>query len=216
MLGISQRNPCTDVYLWVDSKRMTNAQRTWTEKMSKDSPAHNMSLRDLRDIHEYNIPFYSQADKSENWRINKDSLIWRQVDAARILACLQCDHDQIFYSDADVTNLVIDSEKVQAKIKKHGIIVSLGFIVGAYIGMENNLFGYDRERRGGFFKSLYKRTLSDTTRTERRSDSPPFNGYQTFLHQIYEFLRNKNIYRDEILFATEYSDLCRALPENSH
>ena len=127
MLGIAKRNPNVDVKLWVDSKRMTNTQMKWVRNTVGECSSHNMSLLDLRTIPEYNNHyFYNQPDNSPNWRLDKHSLIWRQVDAARILACLQGDYDQVFYSDADITNLRVDSDEVQGRLTRHGIILNGG------------------------------------------------------------------------------------------
>ncbi len=152
MYGIAGINPTTDIHLWIDSRRMTDAQTGWLEKMIGNCQSSNMTLHDFRSVPEYNNhSFYNQPDNSPNWRLDKNSLIWRQVDAARILACLRSGQDQVFYSDADVTNLVVDSDEVQSKLKKHGIILA-GAVdeKSGYPWYENQLFGFDGRKRGFF------------------------------------------------------------------
>lgn len=199
MYGIAGKNPNVDVQLYVDSRRLTDDQRGWLEKMIGECPSHNMSLLDLRTISEYNNhSFYNQPDDSPNWRFEKHSLIWRQVDAARILACLQSSHDQVFYSDADITNLVVDSNEVQSKLKKHGIILSGGVDEkSGYPWYENGLFGFDGRKRG-FFRLLYNRTLSDTAMKRE-------NGYSSYIDLINSELKGREgIDTRDIVFQARY------------
>lgn len=199
MQGIAERNPYVDVQLWVDSRRMTDAQIGWLEKMIGECPSNNMSLLDIRTVSEYNNhSFYNQPDDSPNWRIDKHSLIWRQVDVARILACLQSGHDQVFYSDADITNLVVDSAEVQGRLKKHGII--LGGAVdekSGYPWYENQFFGFDGRKRE-FFKLLYNRTLRDVAMKRE-------NGYMSYIDLINSELKGKEkIDTRDIVFQARY------------
>ena len=198
MQGIAERNRTVDVQLWVDSIRMTGAQSEWLEKMTEECKLHNFSLHNLRTIPEYsNNPFYNQPDNSRNWRFNKHSLIWRQVDAARILACLQSSHDQVFYSDADITNLVVDSSEVQSRLKKHGIILSGGVHEKVGPWYENGLFGFNPTKRD-FFRLLYDTTLRDVV-MERE------NGYGSYINMIDSELKEKeNIDLREIVFQARY------------
>lgn len=197
--GIAGRNPTTDIRLWIDSRRMTDAQIGWLERMIESCQSSNMALRDFRDVPEYgNKTLYNQPDDSPNWRFNKHSLIWRQVDAARILACLQSGQDQIFYSDADVTNLVIDSDEVQSRLRKHGIILA-GAVdeKKGYPWYENGLFGFDGRKRE-FFRLLYDRTLQDIAMNRE-------NGYNSYINLINSELKGKEgIDTREIVFQARY------------
>ena len=201
MYGIAGRNPITDVQLWIDSRRMTDTQIGWLEKIIGSCPSGNMALRDFRDVPEYNNhSLYDQPDNSPNWRSDKHSLIWRQVDAARILACLQNGQDQAFYSDADVTNLVVDSDEVQSKIRKHGIILA-GAVneKRGYTWYENQLFGVDGRKRG-FFRQLYDRTLRDIAIKRE-------NGYGTYINLINSELKGKEgIDTRDIVFQARYNN----------
>ena len=199
MYGIAGRNPNTDVRLWIDSRRMTDAQISWLEQIMEERPSSNMTLHDFRSVPEYtNHSFYNQPDNSPNWRFDKHSLIWRQVDAARILACLQGSYDQIFYSDADVANLVIGSDEIQSRLKKHGIILA-GAVdeKSGYPWYENQLFGFDSRKRG-FFRLLYDRTLRDVA--ERRE-----NGYSSYIDLINSELKGREgIDTQDIVFQARY------------
>lgn len=199
MYGIAGRNPITDVQLWIDSKRMTDTQMGWLEEMVGNCQYGNMALRNFRDVPEYgNNSLYNQPDNSPNWRFDKHSLIWRQVDAARILACLQSAHDQVFYSDADITNLVVDSNEVQSRLKKHGIILA-GAVdeKSGYPWYENQLFGFDARKRG-FFRALYSRTLQDVAMKRE-------NGYGSYLDLINSELKGREgIDTREIVFQARF------------
>ena len=199
MYGVAGRNPNADVRLWIDSRRMTDAQISLLEKIMGECSSDNMSLHDFRNVPEYdNHPLYNQSDDSPNWRFDKHSLIWRQVDAARILACLQSGQDQVFYSDADVTNLVVDSDEVQSRLKKHGIILA-GYVdeKSGYPLYENQLFGFDSGKRG-FFRLLYNRTLRDVAEKKE-------NGYGSYIDLINSELKGREgIDTRDIVFQARY------------
>lgn len=210
MYGIAGRNPTTDVQLWIDSRRMTGTQMDWLEEMIGKCQSGNMALRNFRDVPEYgNHPLYNQPDNSPNWRFDKHSLIWRQVDTARILACLQSGQDQVFYSDADVTNLVLDSDEVQNRIKKHGIILA-GAVdeKSGYPWYENQLFGFDGRKRV-FFRQLYDRTLRDVaTKGE--------NGYGSYIDLINSELKGRDgIDTREIVFQARYDGTVALHPKRA-
>jgi hypothetical protein len=170
ILAIALSNPTVDVRLWTDSKRLTQVQLSWLQDFASSSTAQNLSIQDLRTVPQYReCPLYNKEDTSPNWRLDKHSLIWRQVDAARILACLQGKYKQSFYSDADITNLTVASDEVQSRLSKHGMVVSSP---GAR-EFENQLFGFN-ERCRGIFNLLYIQTLRDVSQHER-------NGYQTLV-----------------------------------
>lgn len=210
MKGIAEQNPNADVRLWVDSKRMSEVQMRWLKEMIRETPSANMSLQDLRTIPEYdNHYFYNQPDNSPNWRLDKHSLIWRQVDSARILACLQGEYDQVFYSDADIVNLRINSNEVQNRLKKHGIILNGGVDVkSGYPWYENGLFGFDHRGRS-FFSVLYDRTIREVTKGE--------NGYGTYIDLINSDLKGEmGIDTREIVFQAKYDGTVALHPEGGH
>jgi hypothetical protein len=177
MYGIAERNPDGDIRLWVDSRRMNDAEMGWLERTVGECSSNNLTLHDFREVPEYREhPLYNQSDYSVEPHFQKDSLIWRQVDAARILACLCSPHDQVFYSDIDITNLVVNSSEVQKRLKKHGIILAGGVFETGNPWYENQLFGFDRRKRK-FFRQLYERTLTDAVKRRK-------NGYPSYVKLI--------------------------------
>lgn len=198
ILGIAERNPKVDVRLWIDSKRLNEPQMEWLGEMITKCPTGNLSLQDLRTIPSYDQnSFYNQPDTSDNWRIDKHSLIWRQVDAARLLSCLQGDYEQVFYSDADVTNLNIESEDVQRRLFDHGVILS-GFVDNKGFPMyENQMFGFDHRIRS-LFNGLYERTIRNVmTKAE--------NGYPSYIDFINHELKEKvGIDTKEVVFECRH------------
>ncbi len=197
MLGISLRNPGVDVRLWIDSKRLTTPQMSWIEDTIGGSTG-NMSLQDLRSIPEYNSgSLYKSPDNSLTWRLHKSSLIWRQVDAARILACLQGNYDQVYYSDADVTNLIVNSAKVQRVIARHGVILA-GTVVDGQAFYENSLFGFD-QNKSEFFRLLYDKTVKDVQRKK-------INGYSTYIELINtELIARMGINTKEVVYHCKFN-----------
>jgi len=196
MLAIAEQNHSVDVRLWTDYKRMTQAQKEWLERTFADAP--NLSLIDLWTIPTYNQHgLFEKPDNSPNWQEDKHSLIWRQVDTARLLASLQGDYDQSFYSDVDVTNLNVESDEVQATFSKHGVIVS-GGIDNGNAWYENGLFAFDRSRRG-LFNLLYMETLKNVVDKSQ-------NGYQTLVDFFgsNSEVRRLGIIPKEVVFQARY------------
>ena len=175
--GIAQGNRGVDVRLWVDSERITAEQYGWLERMTENCPSRNLSLLDLRMIAEYQEEeLYRQPDTNLDWRANKQSLIWRQVDAARILVCLQGDYDQTFYSDADIRNLRVNARKVQRPMQKYGML----FCYHATLGIpENGLFGFTRREKDSF-----RRLYNETVRYVKDFKRNGYDRYTQFLDRI--------------------------------
>ncbi len=197
MGGIAERNRGVDVRLWVDSQRVTEAQMEWMRGITAEFSCQNLSLCDLRTLDDYNRePLYSQPDTNPNWRIFKGSLIWKQVDAARILACLHClekGYEQAVYSDADITNLVVDSKDVQHKLRKYGIIIS----GSDRLVYENGLFGFSKTKQE-WCRQLYEETVKSFSGDLNR------NGYSAFSDWITEHARRGDINMRTILFYPKF------------
>ncbi len=86
-----KRHRNAEVDLWVDSQRLTPKQMAYL-KVSLEQDLKNVHLKDLRGILAYDSErLYNEAEKDSGWRDDCDqaSLIWRQVDAAKILISLQ-------------------------------------------------------------------------------------------------------------------------------
>lgn len=186
---IANQNANHDVRFWIDSQRITSPEMSRLEKAVDESQARNISLQDLREIPEYqNEPLFSRYDYGLTKE--KHSLVWQQVDAARILACLQGNYDQSFYSDLDIINLKIDSDEVQEKMKKYGVVLC-GLENGR---LENGLFGFDK-RRTELFQNVYGAVLEKTKKFNE-------NGYSVHIGLLRKALQNE---LNEIIFIPKWS-----------
>jgi hypothetical protein len=149
---------------------------------------------------------FSTPDISPNWRFDKHSLIWRQVDAARILTCLQGDYDRVFYSDTDITNLTVESDEVQKRIEKFGLI--LGGAVDDKSGFpwyENQLFGFDNSKKN-LFRNLYYATVGDVMKGE--------NGYRAYIRFVNDEIKGRfGIDTREIVFQAQHDGSVAQHPE---
>lgn len=185
---ITKQNANHDVKLWIDSKKMVPSEMSRLERIAKDS---NLSIPNLREIPEYDGgELYNQEQDEPLLVSTKYSLIWRQVDTARILVCLQGDYEQAFYSDLDVVNLKIDSDEIQNRIKKLGMVIGR-FPDGFCPYGENGLFGFDKTQRE-FFISLYEETEKFVLRNK-------CNGFPCFAEAVSNLQNNQ-----EILFEMEF------------
>ncbi len=150
--------PAAEINLWVDSKRLTQRQVDYLKK-SLEEGMTNVHLKDLRDIPAYGKEkLYNKAETNPHWRdMDQTSLIWRQVDAAKILISLQGSFDQAFFADLDHAHLDIDSKEVQTMLTKHGLMI--GSADSHYASIENQLWGFTAKRRK-FFEDYYKEALN--------------------------------------------------------
>ncbi len=151
-------HPSAEIVLWVDSKRLTERQMEYLRE-SVEEGMPNVHLKDLRDIPAYeHEPLYNEAETNPCWRGGwQTSMIWRQVDAAKVLVSLQGDFDQAFFADLDHAHLDIESTEVQNMIGKHGLMIGSGSAHSA-AGIENQLWGFDHRRRD-FFEQYYATSL---------------------------------------------------------
>ncbi|MBI1214495.1 MAG: hypothetical protein GC185_01590 [Alphaproteobacteria bacterium] len=151
-------NPGAEVVLWVDSKRLTQKQMDFLEStLEEDRP--NVHLKDLRTIPAYDQePLYNEVEKNPNWRNGgQTSLIWRQVDAAKVLVTLQGDFDQSFFADLDHAHLEINGKTVQKMLNDHGLMIG-SYSDSDNVSIENQLWGFTARRRE-FFESYYETSL---------------------------------------------------------
>lgn len=194
ILKVAKRNPSADVRLWVDSERLTTPQTRWLKRFARKSRLENLGIQDLREIPQYDrSEFYREPDTNAYWREDKHSLIWRQVDAARILVLLNDQADQRFYADADITNLKVDSKEIQRKINKHGIIISgdIDFMTDLP-WYENQILGFSRERQA-VLQGLYNQTVEDCLRDK-------INGFWTLENWLREIIKQEGLNPADILF----------------
>lgn len=198
MLHIAEQNHGVEARLWVDSKRLTPAQFDWLTETVKQYSSDNLALLDLRSIGEYNHDlFYNNPQLATGWGWDKHSMIWRQVDSAKLLICLQGDYEQVFYSDGDMTNLLVDSEEVQTPLAKHGLLFRGGTIPSdGHIFFENQLFGFSRQRKA-MFEQLYRQTIDESKRSG-------MNGYGPYIDFIRRISRSEGFDVREVLFNAEH------------
>lgn len=171
-LAIAALNPDVEVHLWIDSSRMDATTKRILEndlKKAGDEGRHpgNIVVRDLQEIPDYKHGIFNQRAPQEeliNWRNDpqKNSLIWRQIDLAKILICKQGNYDQVFFSDLDCTNFKVNSPDVQAAMTKHGMVLG-GEIdpTTTEETLENQLLGFDNRTRRGFLELLFKEAMKD-------------------------------------------------------
>ncbi|MDE2336983.1 MAG: hypothetical protein KGL10_06705 [Alphaproteobacteria bacterium] len=151
-----RRHPNAEIDFWVDSKRLTEKQLVYLKAVTElDLP--NVHIKDLRTIPAYNKEkLYNEGETNSNWRSGWSGKIWLQVDAAKILISLQGDFDQSFFADLDHAHLDIESKQVQGMLGNHGLLI--GSASEKYIGIENQLWGFERRQRV-FFEKYYKAAL---------------------------------------------------------
>ncbi|TAL39137.1 MAG: hypothetical protein EPN97_02965 [Alphaproteobacteria bacterium] len=155
--GAAAARPDAQFLLWMDSKRLTPRQWEFLQGSLEDE-LPNAHLKDLRSIPAYDHEsLYNEGETNPKWRDSgQRSLIWRQVDAAKILISLQGKYDQTFFADLDHAHLDIDSEKVQRMLFKNGLMI--GSSGSSCLSIENQLWGFVPARRK-FFEEYYKTGL---------------------------------------------------------
>jgi hypothetical protein len=158
-------NPNADVMLWVDSKRLTRRQMEFL-KAALEEGRPNVHLKNLRALNKYrHNPLYNERESNANWRNGgKHSLIWRQVDAAKVLISLQGDYDQTFFCDLDYARLPIGGKEIQGMLQKHHFMVGSGDN-SCKSSIENQLWGFERSRKP-FFESYYEAALQKAAEGE--------------------------------------------------
>lgn len=189
----AQRHPDAQIDLWIDSKRLTKKQLEYLKKtVEHDLP--NCHLCDLRSIPKYaQESLYSRREINPGWRIDSHSLIWRQVDAAKILISLQGNHDQVFFADLDHAHLDINSVEVQKIVKDHGIMI--GSVSSKTLFAENQLWGFSRERGFEFFNSYYAEALQIAKQGQ--------NAWGRLLSKTEEWLKDNMLQPEDILLPID-------------
>ncbi len=157
---IDSKRMVTDLFLWLDYRRHSEQQI----KGLRQKLAPNIIIRDLCDIEDYTAnELYNRAETNPEWRNNKSSLIWQQVDAARILVCLhQIDDldncDRVFYADMDVLGIDLNNPELCWEMKRGCAVTSVireGFSV-----IENQFFGFPHQQKP-LFEKIYMASLAD-------------------------------------------------------
>lgn len=171
-------NPKTDVILWVDTWRHSEAQMQYMREELATASGQNICLKDLRSIEAYRAePLFNTNADVPNWcDEDKRSVMWRQVDLAKVLISLQGRYDQTFYADLDYAAITPDSPTLQHQLAKQGLIVR-GSFRDDRPRFENQVWGFDQRHRV-FFEELYAQT--------RRAASKGENGYAVFMDALKE------------------------------
>ncbi|MFO1241944.1 MAG: hypothetical protein U1E36_01880 [Rickettsiales bacterium] len=182
MMDAAQRNPSADVFLWIDSKRMTREQMEWLQATVVSCPSGNFFLRDLRDIPRYcEEKLFNQPDDNLNWRQQKQSLIWAQVDTARVLVVEEClragGYDNAAYADADVIDFDFQRPKIKKALEQYGVIIARQ---QKSSWVEHHMFAFNKSRLPEL-NALLDSTLDWVYRKHQ-------NGYRPFQDFIEPFL----------------------------
>lgn len=191
---IARNNPATEIDLWVDPARFNQRQNRWLQEFVSSSPP-NLQSCNLHDLSGYDTPFFSEPDTSANWRDWYGSPIWRQVDGARLLVSADKRNErfrQICYSDADVTNLVVDSPRIQTLLAHRGFFVSGWTGVSPFPTFENQAWGFVPQHRR-FFADALAATIDETQRDSQC-------GIQPFRATLLRYLGGRPL---EIVFTVE-------------
>ncbi len=147
MRAAAEAHPSAEIDLWVDSQRLTEKQMDYLKAVIEDG-LPNFHLKDLRSIPAYdNEKLYNQAETNPDWRGDQSTVIWRQVDAAKILISLQGKFDQTFFADMDKAHLDIESAEVQYRLDQNGLFIGSGY--------ENQLWGLNNTTGRKFFEEYY-------------------------------------------------------------
>ena len=198
LIQTAATNPHVDIYIWVDYRRLTKQQLGFFQHAVAQCLSANVSIRDLLTIPGYrNEPLYQGEEANKDWRGLKHSLIWRQVDAARVLVCIAslASYDQVFYADWDITNLDINSDVIQRPVLQHGIVVSGKPDRWHSPCIENQMMGFGR-KQCVFMNDLYCTTIEDAKRLE-------INGYDALRFLCHKLAAVQKIQLIEILFGIQ-------------
>jgi hypothetical protein len=189
-------NPETDVMLWVDSKRLTERQFAFL-KTALETDRPNVHLMDLRGISAYDRePLYNQGETDPHWRNSgQNALIWRQVDAAKVLVSLQGDYDQVFFSDLDHAHMGISNRSIQDVIRKNGLMIGSSGKFG--ISIENQLWGFNRRRR-----EFFTQYCADALKAANEGQ----NAWRALVTKVEKDLQKKE--------GLELEDFCLRVPDD--
>jgi hypothetical protein len=175
----SRNNPHADVHLWMDFERLNADQIAYMRQRFQEQGSPNLELKNLRDIPAYSSEnLFNQNNASFTWRAElKHDVIWRQVDAAKILICLQGDqYEQTFFADLDFAAIEIKDPFLQNTMQKYGLLVRGTIDLEAETAfLENQAWGFVSARKP-LFAEIYRQTLTDAYEG--------FNGYSAFVKNI--------------------------------
>lgn len=198
MINTAHSNPSVHVRIWIDSKRLSGLQVEHLREAVKNKAAQNIEICDLRSIEAYdyhNGNLFNLEDTSPDWRDDKDSLIWRQVDCARILVCLENGFDQQYYSDTDIVGLDIRSNTIQNSITDHGVVFC-GFKIKNFVEFENGFFGFSKMGEP-FFRTIFLKSIAAAVHEQE-------NGYHAYIGEIYAQYTSRGICAQSIIWTPNF------------
>lgn len=208
-MAAANRQADMTVRLWVDGKRLTTAQKDFLRD-EVATGGGKLQMADLRDIPAYDRePIYNWRETNPRWREEKKSLIWRQVDAAKVLVCLQDGFERVYFADMDLAQTPLQDETFQKKIDTFGLFLNQS---PTYPVIENQMWGFDAARRMDFFETLYKRTLKEAYKGD--------NGWQPLVKHVEEKLcagaysDGEGIWLNDIVVFTRESGLRAHHPDH--
>lgn len=193
----SHNNPNADVHLWMDFERLNTDQIAYMRQRFQEQGGPNLELKNLRDITTYRSEnLYNLNNASHTWRRQlKHEVIWRQVDAAKILICLQGDqYEQTFFADLDFAALIIEDPFLQNTIQKHGLLVRAEIDLKTRMTiLENQAWGFTR-KRASLFEVIYRQTLMNAY--------DGYNGHAAYIDHIGALAKYENFdIRDLVYFG---------------
>jgi len=206
MQKAAKTNSDADVFLWVDSKRLTPLQYQWLK-----ATIAPVKLQDLRSIPEYNKEvLYNQGDNNTTWRedAGKKSIIWQQVDAAKILIALQGKYVQSFFVDMDHAHIKLNNAEVQKRINKYGFLIgqedinpppfihNMSESLRENIGTIENQFFAITPRSKLLFKALYKETIKTA---HKEGD----NGWLVFKTKFEQLIYKKKTTKNKVAYTLD-------------
>lgn len=179
-------NPEADVSVWFDYNRLSRAQLTHLDKWATETQTENVHIKDMNEFDAYRCTsFFKQPETDKEWRKNKGSLIWRQVDAARLLLAQQQGYDHIFYADTDITNLDLNTPALQTRLEQFKIVL---LRPSRQMPIDNGFWGIKAPDMQASFKTLYDQTMGEFSYKLSFDNGFAVNGFPAFKQHMEQVL----------------------------
>lgn len=161
LLETAHRNPDASVFLWTDENNWNKGTQQKLADLCNKKELPNLSLRSLRDIHEYTTsPVFAKTRKGF---YDHTDPIWQKVDYARVMVLNHLlettDAEQVFYADIDLIAPPISSPEVQDIMQRHGMVFTRNPQQSPGSGfLENGFMGFGRENADFVYGELVPMT----------------------------------------------------------
>lgn len=146
VVRLASAHPSHDVLLWADETLLTPEE--WDDLQAALMPLPNARLRSLNEIYDY---AEDELFRKFHWRpIDQTTPIAQKSDYARMIVLnhlfLTTDADTVLYSDVDIVDPQLDSERVAAILDEHGFVGAKCNLNGRHKTwfLENQFFGLRR------------------------------------------------------------------------